>query len=684
MREPKQYYVLLCLLIILLSRQTFPQNNYNQLPSPLFETLSVEDGLPENSVTCILQDYLGYMWFGTKNGLVKYDGYSVKVFKPDTVRNKTISGRVILKLYEDKNKTLWVGTLDGLNKFNREDESFTSYRFNPDDPNSISSDSVHTVYEDKSGRLWVGTFGGLNLFNRENEKFTRFYFIDSKSKAVSSIQPNQNSISINSIIDDPLSEDLLLGTSLEGLWRFNVNKKQLSRYELNASEHVNKAAGCIQNFYKSRDGRIWMTTINSVSCLDPVSKDIKCYFDFPVKGSENYAEPYYLSGSIIEDHYGNIAAGFFAEEKGLIYLNPNTGEINIYELMPRGSRNTWLNKIHSVYEDRSGIMWIGTWSFGVKKWKRYDNKFAVIQTDGGNPNALSSPTVYSLICDPKGYTWYCTPKGLDKYDQRTHEYTHYLKDEKCVTDFMVFAMIMDNTGALWLGTSICGLVKFDPQTAAYHYYLNDPNKMNLINKTIMYLLQDHLGNIWIGTVGYGVYKYNPENGNLTQYKNDPDDSLSLSENEVVSLLEDHNGNLWVGTNAGGLNKFNRETGKFSRAGFKNCLALYEDNEHRFWVSEYLSGLNLFDTERMKVIENYSQDNGLTSNTLIGIIEDDNKNIWFTSDVGISRVNPANKTVKNYTAVNNFSNVFNFFIPFCTGKGMDGTMYINTRKGAGYS
>ena len=326
MREPKQYYVLLCLLIILLSRQTFPQNNYNQLPSPLFETLSVEDGLPENSVTCILQDYLGYMWFGTKNGLVKYDGYSVKVFKPDTVRNKTISGRVILKLYEDKNKTLWVGTLDGLNKFNREDESFTSYRFNPDDPNSISSDSVHTVYEDKSGRLWVGTFGGLNLFNRENEKFTRFYFIDSKSKAVSSIQPNQNSISINSIMDDPLSEDLLLGTSLEGLWRFNVNKKQLSRYELNASEHVNKAAGCIQNFYKSRDGRIWMTTINSVSCLDPVSKDIKCYFDFPVKGSENYAEPYYLSGSIIEDHYGNIAAGFFAEEKGLIYLNPNTGE----------------------------------------------------------------------------------------------------------------------------------------------------------------------------------------------------------------------------------------------------------------------------------------------------------------------------------------------------------------------
>ena len=155
MKKPKLYCVLLSFLILFLSCLAYPQKKYNQLPSPSFETLSVEDGLPENSVTCILQDYLGYMWFGTKNGLAKYDGYSMKVYRPDTADNKSISGRVIINLFEDNNKTLWVGTLNGLNKFNRDDESFTSYTVNPNDTNSISSDLIHTIYEDRYCRFWI-------------------------------------------------------------------------------------------------------------------------------------------------------------------------------------------------------------------------------------------------------------------------------------------------------------------------------------------------------------------------------------------------------------------------------------------------------------------------------------------------------------------------------------------------
>ena len=336
--------------------------------------------------------------------------------------------------------------------------------------------------------------------------------------------------------------------------------------------------------------------------------------------------------------------------------------------------------INSVYEDRSGIIWIGTFSTGVKKWERYENKFSVVQSNTLDENNLSSPKVYSVICDPKGYTWYCTPKGLDRYDQRTHRYTHYLKDEKCVTDFMVYAAMIDHSGNLWLGTSNCGLVKFNPQNSTYQFYLNNPYKLNLIDKTVLSLIQDHLGFIWIGTRGFGIYKFDPRNGDLDQYKNDPNDSLSLSQNEVLSILEDHDGNLWVGTNSGGLNKFNRETGKFSYAGFYNCLSLYEDSENRFWVAEYLTGLNLFDTEKLKVIANFSRDNGLASNSNIGIIEDDYKNLWFVSDAGISRVNPETKKVKNFVIENKLSNVFNLYMTSCTGKGTDGTMYINTRKG----
>ncbi len=672
-------FIVLLLSFYFFCLTSFSQNKQNFI-TPVFENISIEDGLPENSVTCILQDYLGYMWFGTQNGLVKYDGYSMKVYKPDTADNKSISGREIVTLFEDSNKTLWIGTLYGLNKFNREDESFKSYLFNSNDSNSISSDLVHTIYEDRFGRFWIGTLCGLNLFNRDSERFTRFYFIDSNSKAVNHIQANQYSLGIIAITDDPLSNDLLLGTALEGLWIFNINENKISRYEFNDSTDINKKIGWIQNFYKARDGRIWTASLNSLSSFDPVSREIKCYLDFPIKEEEKYSERSFISASVIEDRYGKIIAGFYAGDKGLFCLDPNTGEINNFELFPNKPQNTMLNKIFSVYEDRSGIIWIGTWSTGVKKWNKIENKFTVLQSNTLDPNNLSSPTVYSLICDPKGYTWYCTPGGLDRYDQRIHRYTHYLEDEKCVTDFMVYAAMIDHSGDLWLGTSNCGLVKFNSKISSYRFYLNNPDEINLIDKTVLCLFQDHLGYIWIGTAGFGLYKYDHRNSSLEQYKNDPDDSLSLSGNQVLSILEDHSGNLWVGTNLNGLNKYNRETGTFSYVGFQNCVSLFEDSQNRFWVTEYNSGLNLFDTEKLKVITNYSQQNGLASNTIVGVLEDDRKNLWFATDVGISRVNPQNKTTKNFAVENKFSDVFNFYIPSCTGKGIDGTLYINTRKG----
>ena len=479
---------------------------FSQSDSPVFETISIEDGLPENSVTCMLQDYLGYMWLGTQNGLVKYDGYTMTVYKPDDADNKSISGREISYLFEDNNKTLWAATLSGLSKFNRTDESFISYHSDPDDTNSISSDLVHSIYQDRFGRFWVGTLSGLNLFDRDRERFTRFYFMDPGSRISNHIKSNQSSISITAITEDPVSEDLLLGTGLSGLWRFNVNKKTISLYDNNIPP---EETGRVQDFYRSRDGRIWISSLNSLSALDPVRREFKCYYDFPISEGEAYSKPNYLLSSVIEDQYGNIAAGFYSGEGGFIYLDPRTGTINKYKFFSDKPQNTMLNRIHSLLEDRTGIIWIGTWLTGVRKWKRFENKFSVLQSNGPDLNCLSNPIVNALICDPKGNTWYCTPNGLDKYDQRTKQYTHYLKNESCVTDYMIYAMMMDKSGALWLGTSSCGLIKFNPENASYRYYLNDPNKLNLINKTVLYLLQDHLGYIWIGTKDFGLFKFDP-------------------------------------------------------------------------------------------------------------------------------------------------------------------------------
>ena len=166
--------------LLFISKLTFPQ-----FPEPIFEHLTIADGLPENSVRCILQDHLGYMWFGTQNGLVKYDGYDMKVYQPISGDSLSISDRQIYALYEDDSGTLWIGTLNGgLNRFDRKTETFIHYMNKPDDSTSINSNRVYTIYEVNKDNILIGTNEGLNLFNRQTKNFRRIYYQDSLKSAL--------------------------------------------------------------------------------------------------------------------------------------------------------------------------------------------------------------------------------------------------------------------------------------------------------------------------------------------------------------------------------------------------------------------------------------------------------------------------------------------------------------------
>ncbi|MEJ2618376.1 MAG: two-component regulator propeller domain-containing protein, partial [Ignavibacteriaceae bacterium] len=239
---------LICLIeIIFFSFISFPQDFDNSFSTPVFEHISIEDGLPENSVTCILQDYLGYLWLGTQNGLVKYDGYSMQVFQPGK-NDSSISSGGIASIFEDKNKTLWIGTWNGLNKFNRINESFKCYKFNLNNKDKWKNNSLKCIYEDKKGRFWVGTVDGLNLFDRETETFTHFYFNCSDSGLQNESLIGQNNLPVNTIIEDPASENLLIGTDTDGLWNFSVKQKIFSKYKFNSQNDVDGKIDWFQSF----------------------------------------------------------------------------------------------------------------------------------------------------------------------------------------------------------------------------------------------------------------------------------------------------------------------------------------------------------------------------------------------------------------------------------------------------
>ena len=676
MRKSKRYNVLLFFLILFLSCQTFPQNNQSQFPSPVFETISSEDGLPENTVTCILQDYLGYLWLGTLNGLVRYDGYSMKIFQPDINDTNSISDGNIVSIFEDKSKSLWIGTENGLNRFDRDNETFKSFKYDPKNNRSINGNVIKCIYEDESEKFWVGTNWGLNLFDRDKQIFTQYYFRDSDLKLYGKSIPGYHYLIVNSLVEEPGTKDLLVGTSAAGLFRFGVKEKILSKYKFNSSMISDEKIGTIQSFYKSRDGKIWIASSNTLSRLDPPKKECKSYIDFfTIKQTKNER------GTVIEDRFGLIWFGFWAPGKGVFNINPKTESSRQYKLFPEKQVGTDYNRIYSLYEDRSGIIWIGSWLSGLMKWDRRKYKFQVLENDPGNKNGISDSRVYNLIFDPKGYIWLATPKALDKFNFNTGEFQHFLINKENITE-NIYHFIIDKSGDIWMGGTLPdGLVKFSPADGSFRSYFNNPNdSLNLINKKIIYLFKDQLGFLWICTQFSGLFRYDIKRNKLKRYMHGPNDSSGLSDNRVNMIFEDSYGTLWIGTNLGGIEKFDRTSEKFTYSCLKTIMGIFEDKRKNFWVADYFSGLNLFDREKNKITATYSVKEGLAHNAIQGILEDDHENLWIGTDVGLSKFSINAKSFRNYTTADGLP-ANRFLWPCC--KDADGVMYFKTERGIIY-
>ena len=554
-----------------------------------------------------------------------------------------------------------------------------SYKYAVDNIKSISSNKIHSIYEDKKGRFWVGTHEGLNLLNRRDDTFTRYYFTESDSNVLSASAVGGYYLPVNALIEDPASGDILLGTDMNGLWAFKVGEKILSKYSFEDDSIADKKIGWIQAFYKTKEGKIWMASFHTLSRFDSQTKEVKTFIEFPIVEDSREKKPSFCNGSICTDKNGLIWCGFYEGEKGIFCLNPVTENYQQHKLFPDDPLNSYSDRIYSLYEDRSGILWIGTWGTGLFKWDRVKNKFWSLKNDPNNINSLSHSFVNSLTYDQNGFIWFSTRNGLDKYNIETGKFQHYLQNEPLVNNTPIYACISDRAGDIWLGTINQGLIRFNPKNESYKFYFNDPAETtNLANKIIAALIQDSQGFLWIGTDGFGLYKYDINKNKLTNYKHDPNDPLSLSQNQPRVLFEDRAGTLWVGTNLGGLNKFDRKTEKFIKCGFSCVLAVHEDLKGNFWVGDYFSGLNLYDRTNDSVITCYDKEDGVASNSIWGILEDDHNNLWIKTDNGLLKFNASTRTIKHFTEEDGLAD--NFFSPFGQCKGPDGTMFFNTGEG----
>ena len=599
-----------------------------------FNHLTIDDGLSNNTVSCILQDSKGFIWIGTHNGLSKYDGYEINVFNKDDNTLGSLSGDIIKCIYEDSKNNLWIGTSNnGLNLYDRSSNRFYSFSHDSLPETPLIRNGINSIIEDKQGILLIGTDNGIDLFEPHSKRFTNYLPYDP-------VNYPDNYNSINVVYEDS-DQNLWLGTGRGGLCLFDRANKTFEKY-----------------LYDPKDN-------NSIG-----DNDIR---------------------SIHEDTEGNLWIGTYTG--GLNLLNKNENKFNRFYPNPDVKESF---TIKAILDDQRGNLWIGTRD-GLYLFNKKTHRFIRYAHDPHNQSSLNHNNVQVISKDTKGDFWFGTKGGINFLNITSIPFVHYRADvnnRKYLNQKVVWAIIEDHNGELWFGTEEGGLNRLNRQSGKFTYYLHDPDNPNTVSSNnINSIVEDRENNIWIGTYQGGLNQFNRKTNRFKSFKIDPDKSL-INQSSVQSLFIDRDGDLWIG--ASNLFRFNKKknsispiplnmTGLYpsihtitqdstgniwcgSQDGKIYCInkkpltsefyhiyvgneisrinTITVDKENNLWIGSRGGGLFFFDPIN-KTHLNYTIDDGLASNWVTGILEDGKGKLWISTTKGLSKFDPDTKVFKNF-------------------------------------
>jgi ligand-binding sensor domain-containing protein/signal transduction histidine kinase len=611
-----------------------------------FEHINADLGLSQSNVRCIFQDSRGFMWFGTRDGLNKYDGYKFTVYKYDAANSTSLSHNTIQDIAEDADGSLWVATWGGgLNRFNWKKEKFTRYIYNSQDSSGISNDRINKLLRDSEGNLWIATeSGGLNLYDKKTNTFI-YYRHDEVEPG--SIADNR----VKDIVED--SDHNLWIATASGLDFFDKKTKEFRHFRNDPADKNSLSTDNVVKLFIDSKGRLWVGTRGEG--LDLFDRQQESFIHFRYNPGENNILFSNVINALYEDDDGNLWVG--TENGGLSIFDPQSNKFDNYlqDDADRASLNN--NSIWSIYRDAKGNMWVGTFSAGINFVNRDASKFTHYRHTS-SPLSLSNNSVLSILEDADGRLWLGTDGGgLNLYDDNKKAFTHYRhnpSDTNSLSGNYVLDIFEDYEKNLWIGTWADGLTVFNRKKNTYRRFKYDPlNPKGLSSPNIWTIFEDSDKNMWLGTYSSGISRYDRANDNFIHYRSDVSDPGSLANNTINLIFEDSKKNLWIGTNGSGLELLNKKTNKFShflhdknRNSISNndvfCMA--EDQEGNLWLGTHL-GLNKMD--RNGHFTSYFINDGLPSNTIMGILIDKNGILWISTFNGISKFNPKTKSFTNF-------------------------------------
>ena len=618
-----------------------------------FTQIGAEDGLSQVTVFDMVQDHKGFIWIATQEGLNRYDGYEFKSFKYDRDDPHSISDSFIETIFLDAKNNLWVGTRHGLNLFDYSKHRFKRFYHDPENANSLSHDYITAITEDLQGELWVGTGGG-------------------------------------------------------GLNRISADRKNFKAFKLDAQKD-----GLIGNFITDltvdKTGTLWIATGSSrlipsdrqggVNYIKPNSSTVEALA---------FNESYTISGvtSVYCDSQNNL---WFGTQRSGLFKHDSKTQITsqvVFEAVNNNSENA----VTSIVEDSDGNFWFGTQNFGLFSFNRSltldhntqtgtkeieVNRISRFTPETPETSNINDKDIVSLMVDKSGVLWVGTwTGGINKLDFGANQFKKYLKTKGTAHSAaqVVRTLVQDDSGQYWIAAWDKGLIKFDMSTGDTQ---SVPELNYLMTGNVREVMVDSEGILWFGTNSQGMFRFNQKTGTVRNFRNISGDTSSLSHNHVLHIIEDEQGYLWVATRGGGVNRFDKQTETFSRLLHKTddistissneVGNIFYDNRGTLWVGSEGFGLSLVDTKTQKVFRHYSifdEGESLCSNNINDIFRDSNGEIWIGTAQGLCHVINSNADLANQQL--SFELVDDPVVPIGAVGGVyedkKGLLWISTIKG----
>lgn len=624
--------------IFILALELFAQNSSG------FRLYSTDDGLSESTIEVIYQDKQGFMWIGTTHGLNKFDGYNFTIYRFNPDDTTSISDNFITDILEDTEGYLWIGTADGgLNRYDHDFNCFHRISHKKGESKNFS-ESVNCIAQDSKNQIWIGSRNGLELLNKKSDEFVQY-------RGWKDIEALIGPAEISRLLFDQQSI-LWIGTHDVGLIKLNIGTGEFFWFNTSNSTISHNR---ITDLSQDSKGRIWASTYGGG--LNLIENNKISSVKSPTALSDNNLFCLYLD----QEKYLLIGS----EKSGLIRLKiddfSTDTKTSLLKKFIDFPNSTSSNNIRAIFKDRQNNLWLGTYKGGLNFFPHFSKKFLHFKNEPFNPNSLSNNLVNTIFDDRDGHIWIGTDGGglnyFDKYKNIFKSYKHSETNPKSLIHDHVLSICQESSGKLWLGTW-GGLDLFDPKTEQFEHYAHQFASDSPSLNNIKHLYLDKRRKLWICTY-YGLEIFDTKTREFFQVSTPMGGAGKLSNDWVLTVLEDANGNIWVGTRQG-LNFLSASNINQNKYNFKYYLfqnydqndprpkmiqALFMDSSSRIYAGT-LDGLYLYDT-KLDTFFLYSTKDGLPSNGICSILQDNAGFIWIGTLNGLSKFNPDTKEIENF-------------------------------------